>query len=294
MFRFFLKEDWEIYWHQQQKFLTSKTSDFFTLRMLSAQGSEHTINAVFSHSPNAPESHTLCITLQPVEKVSLPLIDFKNQELNLENQSENLLNAQKYSRELFSRNLHDRISPNIAALILNLGILKRDLAPSPSNETYINRIDDTRALVEDTANSIREICANLDSPLDAKELQNLIQKYVLTFQIRTGLKINFHCINDGPLLEPTVALLLFRIIQEALTNTAKHAQAKNLKIELTLFKSKPKFLSIVDDGVGFDSTQIPSSLGRGLLNMKENTELMLGRFRLESTMGLGTRICIEF
>ena len=293
MFRYFLKEDWEIYWNQQQKHFATKTSNFFSLRMLTAQGSEHRVNAVFSNSMSAPEFNTLCMTLQPVKEGSEPKINFKNPVTDLENQSERSLIAQKHSRDLFSRNLHDRISPNMAALLLNLEILKRDLAPTPLNETYKNRIDDTRALLEDTANSIREICANLDSPLDAKELQNLIRKYVLSFSTRTGLEINFHCEDLEAFLEPKVALLLFRIIQEALTNTAKHACAKKLKIELTLL-SEPKLMTIIDDGLGFDSTQMSGSLGRGLLNMKENAELIEGRFSLESSTGSGTRICIEF
>jgi len=293
MFKFFLKEYWEIYWNQQQKFFTSKVSDFYTLRMLTARGNEHSVNAVFSNSLVEPESNTLSMTLQQVEEVIYPNLDSNESTANIENQAEHSLGAQKYSRDLFARNLHDRISPNMAALILNMEILQRDLVPNPLNDTYKTRIDDTRALVEDTANSIREICANLDSPLDAKELQNLIQKYCLSFSTRTGIEVTFHCTGDGPFLEPKVALFLFRIIQEALTNSAKHASAITLKIELTLFTAT-KLLTIFDDGLGFDPTQISKSQGQGLLNMKENAKLINGRFSLESSIGSGTRICIEF
>jgi signal transduction histidine kinase len=96
-------------------------------------------------------------------------------------------------------------------------------------------------------------------------------------------------------LAPSLELALFRIVQEALTNCAKHASAKVVLVRLQL-DSCPKLLSVLDDGAGFElepQDGVLHSRGQGLRNMKETAEFVGGRFGLESVPGRGTRVFVE-
>lgn len=96
-------------------------------------------------------------------------------------------------------------------------------------------------------------------------------------------------------LAPDLELALFRVVQEALTNAAKHAHARSITVQLQL-QDRPLRICIADDGVGFDVEQVMRerrTAGLGLINMRETTEFAGGRFSLESAPGQGTRICVE-
>jgi len=96
-------------------------------------------------------------------------------------------------------------------------------------------------------------------------------------------------------LAADLELALFRIVQEALTNAAKHAHARRITVQMQL-QARPLQVCVTDDGVGFDVEQAlreRRTAGLGLINMRETAEFAGGRFSLESAPGQGTRICVE-
>lgn len=210
-----------------------------------------------------------------------------------------LVLAQEAARRRFSRELHERTSPNLAALRINLEIITSALGSTTLTQAYADRIEDTRALIEDTTISVREICAELHPPLlDTGGLISVVQSYALQFAKRTGLRVNVEC-NSGVVgLTHELELTMFRIVQEALTNCAKHARASQVLVTLEFYATRVA-VSITDDGVGFDPT-ISSALeaddqtGHGLLNMRESTAFLAGRFTLNTAPGAGTRVGAEF
>ncbi|MCB4361957.1 PAS domain S-box protein [Quatrionicoccus australiensis] len=217
------------------------------------------------------------------------------QAAKLEAMSRHLVATQEEIRRRLSADLHDRTSPNLAAISINLGILANELAARGSSEITA-RIEDTRALIEDTAASIREVSSELRPPLlDYAGLLPAMESHLDDFTRRTGIEATISCENRELQPSPEHELVLFRIFQEALTNCAKHARATSAEIRLSS-QTNSISMSISDNGIGFDS-QHPSlaapGSGLGLINMREATEFVGGTFVINSSLGKGTRIHVQ-
>lgn len=208
--------------------------------------------------------------------------------------SRRLVNMQEEERRRLSASLHDRTSPNLAAIGLNLSVLTMPGSPELSPQ-LIERLEDIRALVDDTTASIREISTDLRPPLlDYAGLQPTLESYLHQFSKRTGTKARFTS-DPFPRPAPDLETLLFRIAQEALTNIAKHAEATAVDVALRNEKERI-VLTIRDDGNGFEPETLGrngKSVGLGMLNMREMTEFAGGSFAIESTQGKGTLIRVE-
>ncbi|MDP4030409.1 MAG: PAS domain S-box protein, partial [Gallionella sp.] len=211
-----------------------------------------------------------------------------------EEASRHLVAVQENARRRLSGELHDRTSPNLAAIDINLEIIATEL-PQEHSTDLAERLADTRALIVDTAASIREICSDLRPPLlDYAGLSAALEGYAQQFARRTGIAVQFDCADFNVRLAPDLESLLFRIFQEALTNCAKHARATQVEATLN-HGSRPIALTIADNGVGFDPEQLGKGghIGLGLLNMREMAEVAGGRFTIASDAGKGTRIAVE-
>lgn len=216
--------------------------------------------------------------------------------LHIEELSRRMVQSQEEIRRRFSRELHDRTSPNLAALRINLDIITKATPAERSTAEFAGRVEDTQALIEDTTISVREICAELHPPvIDCGGLLGVVRSYAQQFARRTGLQVTVECPHGEVRLAHDLELALFRIVQEALTNSAKHAQARTVTVLLQL-DTRPLVVIVTDDGVGFDVEQAMRSrhtAGLGLINMRETAEFAGGRFTLQSAPGHGTRICVE-
>ncbi len=207
--------------------------------------------------------------------------------------SRRLVAVQEDERRRLSAELHDRTSPNLAAIKLNLGMIASEL-PRDVLDSVESRLDDTRALLQDANASVREICADLRPPiLDYAGLLPALRGYVREFSRRTGIAVRVADGGGAIRLAHEVESLLFRIVQEALTNCAKHARADVIDVEL-----KHDLLRVVmtiqDNGVGFDVQALEGGApGLGLLTMRERAEFAGGRFSIESHPGQGTQIRVE-
>ncbi len=214
----------------------------------------------------------------------------------VEELSRGLVQAQEETRRRFASELHDRTSPNLAALRINLAMIAAVSPEGRTTSTFANRIEDTRALIDDTNASIREICAELHpAALEIGGLLVAVQSYAQQLAARTGLRVFVECPLGDKRLGASLELALFRIVQEAMTNCAKHAQAKTLTVEL-LFVASPVRVVVSDDGVGFDAVRVlavASRVGLGLLNMRETAEFVGGRLRIESAPGRGTQVVVD-
>ena len=228
--------------------------------------------------------------------VSRDITKRKLTETRIEELSRRLVQTQEENRRRFSRELHDRTSPNLAALRINLDIIAQTSPESFTTQAFSDRVEDTRALIDDTTISIRQICAELHPPaLDRGGLLGVVQSYAQQFAKRTGLQVQISCPHGDLRLAADLELGMFRIVQEAMTNCAKHAKAQKIEVRLE-FDSHPMRLVISDDGCGFDVHRLEGAThraGQGLLNMKETAEFAGGSFRVESEPGCGTRVYVE-
>lgn len=205
-----------------------------------------------------------------------------------------LIDSLEKVRRRISSELHDRTSPNLAAINLNLNIITQELPPA-----YLlnisERIEDTCALIADTESSIREICTDMRPPLlDYAGLAEAIRSYAEQFMQRTGIKVEFDCLDHNERYAPDLESLLFRIFQEALTNCLKYADATQITVMLSN-GGHPITLTITDNGNGFDPMRLGQNghIGLGLLNMREMAEMSNGRFFITSALGQGTRIKVK-
>ncbi len=218
------------------------------------------------------------------------------QVLRIEQLSRHLVGAQEQTRKRFASELHDRTSPNLAALRLNLDFIAASSPERRLSHGFLDRVMDTRALIEDTTASIREICADLHpSSLDAGGLLGAVRSHAAQFERRTGIRVTLQCAHGECRLAPALELALFRIVQEAMTNSAKHARARRLTVTLSLL-ADPLWISVLDDGVGMSAQSLgDASAGRGLglRTMRETAEFIGGRLSVHAAPGGGTRVDIE-
>lgn len=247
-----------------------------------------------------------CIAYQfKIGQFVVMLVDVTDRMKNEQNQRQlaeqiklaaaHLVTSQEQVRRRLSSELHDRTSPNLAAINVNLNIIATEL-PQEHSTDVAERIEDTLALIADTAASISEICANMRPPLlDYAGLAAAMRSYSQQFALRTGIAVQFDCINPNARYTAELESLLFRIFQEALTNCLKHAQATSVIVTLSN-GNHPIALTITDNGVGFNPALLGKNghAGSGLLSMREMAEVINGKFFVESAPGKGTRIVVEF
>jgi two-component system sensor histidine kinase UhpB len=203
--------------------------------------------------------------------------------------------VQEAERRLLTRELHDRVGQNLGVLGINLNLLQSLVQEGDNNQIQI-RLADSVAVVEQTVALIRDLMAELRPPeLDDYGLLEALRSYGAKFSHRTNIAVDVAGEDLTPRLEPSVEISLFRIVQEALTNVAKHAQATRVRVTKNVDEGKVR-LTIADNGAGFDRTRQENAKGRqgwGLITMTERAVAAGGHCRIESRPGEGTRVIVE-
>ncbi len=201
-----------------------------------------------------------------------------------------LEDAEEAVRRRLARELHDRVGQNLTALSLDLGIIHSQLSAESSGE-IVFRLEDSLRLLEDTARQIRDVMAELRPPvLDDYGLPAALQWYGEQFAKRTGVRFVIQGAGSTPRLPPRLEMALFRITQEALTNVARHARARQVTVRLIEEVAQTIQLIIADDGTGFDHSG--TRPGWGLIHMRERAEAVGGYFEVKSPPGEETRIMV--
>jgi len=207
--------------------------------------------------------------------------------------SRRLREVEESERRAISRELHDRIGQGLTTLGLMVGALDARL-PREARSAVQTLLKDMQALIQYAVAHVRDVMAELRPPvLDDYGLLAALRHHVTEFSRRTGVAVNVSGVEPYPRLLPVVETAMFRIIQEALNNTAKHAHAKNVEISLNPASGRV-VLDIADDGVGFDSSD-PLYGGEhwGMTIMRERAEAVGVTLRRESAPGAGTRVVLE-
>jgi len=218
--------------------------------------------------------------------------------------SQRLVLVQENTRKRLSGELHDRTSPNLAAIKINLNMIASTIHymdqknDSQDTRILVNCFEHIEALIEDTAGSVREICSDLRPPvLDYGGLIPALENYVEQFQRRTNLQVGFTCLSSSSIRLPSVLeSALFRISQEALTNCAKHSRANFVQIALDM-NNQAVVLSVCDNGIGFApraQEDVFATYGLGIITMEEMVEFLDGKLELVSAPGAGTQITVRF
>ncbi len=209
--------------------------------------------------------------------------------------SAQLAEVEDLERQRLARELHDQVGQNLTALGINLNIIKMQM-PENMNESVLYHLEDSLSLVEQTAERIRDVMADLRPPvLDDYGLVAALRWYGEKIARRIEIPITVKGEEPSPRLDSHIENALFRIVQEALTNVTKHAQASYVKISMAE-ESDILRLTLVDDGIGFDpqgAIQPDNGQGWGLLSITERAEGVGGQCKIISSPNQGTQVIVE-
>jgi signal transduction histidine kinase len=201
--------------------------------------------------------------------------------------------AQEAERRRVADELHDLIGQNLTALGIDLQALKHRLQ-SGGDLIAGPRLDAMASLVETTIDAIRGVMTDLrPAALEEFGLVPALRWHASLFSERTGIKVTTRATGPAVRLSRDAELAVFRIVQETLTNVAKHSGAANVKIAIDYGDGVS--LTVQDDGRGFTEAAGARSAklgGFGLTTMRERAEAYGGRLRVESS-GRGTRVVVE-
>ena len=202
--------------------------------------------------------------------------------------SARLRHAQEEERRTISRELHDDVGQKLTAMRMELGTLER-LRGGDRGE-FDARLAELKGLAEQTLHVIRDIAAGLrPAVLDDLGLPAAIQKQVREFSKRTGVPVTTSIDAGLQELRDPHRTYIYRIIQEALTNCARHSKAEKIAMTLTGRDDRIE-LTIVDDGVGFDQARVSHASGLGLIGMEERVRELGGAAVVRSSPGHGTSV----
>jgi len=200
--------------------------------------------------------------------------------------AERMLKVQEDERQHLSRELHDDIGQMLTAAKLQLQWLQRRMPDEL--QSHCNTL---RSTLDDTLGNVRDVSALLNPrQLASLGLEASLRAHLVRTLASSAVHWSLACNQRLGGIDEAVAMAVFRITQEAVTNMLRHAQASNLIIQL---QRTPEglALSIHDDGRGFVPARHPAEAGqRGLAGMQERVTALQGRLDITSQRGLGTRI----
>ena len=202
--------------------------------------------------------------------------------------SRHLVEVRETERSEIARDLHDDLGSLLTALKMDLALLPDAdaTARSASIESMTALVDQAMELGARITNRLRP------GVLDQLGLVAAIEWVGRDAQGRAGFSLELDLPDDEPTLSRTVRTALFRILQEALTNVMRHADAGHVRIRLRL-DEEHVHLDVTDDGVGMDLSDSPNGGGFGLLGIRERAQALGGSLEFESAPGEGTTLRVS-
>lgn len=214
--------------------------------------------------------------------------DAQDAEQRMRHLSQQLVAAQEEERRKISRELHDHVGQMLTALRMELGRIER--LRMPSNLPVSEAVGESRRLVDAMVRTVRDLALGLrPSMLDDLGLQSALEWHVRDFTRRFGLAVDLQidAVLDG--LPDQYRTCIYRVVQEALTNCARHSGAGRVDIALRQ-QGGQLVISIADDGVGIDPAARPRGLG--LKGIEERVRELEGTVTLGRPAGGGLRLVI--
>ncbi len=206
-----------------------------------------------------------------------------------------LVGAHEEERRRIARELHDKMGQSLTMLIWGLNSLKDNSPDQPATQT---RLEGLLEVTVELAQEVHHLAWELrPAALDDIGLQPALANYLAQWSERTKISVDFHSANLAPQrLAPEIETTLFRIVQEALTNVMKHAQARCVSV---IVESGANDIRVIveDDGKGFEMERSlggPNQEGRlGLVGMQERVAMIAGTLNIESSPGQGTTVFLR-
>jgi PAS domain S-box-containing protein len=206
-----------------------------------------------------------------------------------------LVTVQEEERRRIAHELHDQMGQDLTALLLGLKALADAVTPTAPADYHLAQV---QALAARLGQNVRALAVQLrPAALDGLGLTVALTTYVEAWSVQAQVVADIHTTGlDGPKLPLAVETTLYRLVQEALTNVLKHAQASNVSVIIER-KQSAVHLIVEDDGVGFDVAKTQESAAQdrrlGLIGMHERVAQLGGTITIESTPTGGTTLFVD-
>jgi PAS domain S-box-containing protein len=216
--------------------------------------------------------------------------ELKTSHGRLRNLAGRLRQVREEERTSIARQIHDEMGQVLTALRLDVAWLEARL---PQNPSLLDKCQTMAKLIEATIGRVRTLATELrPAVLDNLGLPAAIEWEAQEFARRTGIRCELHLAADLARLDPDRATDLFRILQEALTNVARHAMAHRVQVELQLEQGEV-VLHVDDDGRGITPGEAEDQRSLGLLGMRERALLWDGSVDVHAGIDGGTRVAVR-
>jgi signal transduction histidine kinase len=208
---------------------------------------------------------------------------------DLQRLSARIIRVQEEERRTIARELHDEVGQVLTAIKVEVASAQRAIETAGGNPQLLQN---TRTITDGALQTVRDLSRLLHpAVLDDLGLPAALDWHLREFGRRHGLAVRIVAVAMEDRLPPAIEIAVYRIVQEALNNVARHAKATSCVVELRRW---PEVLvvSVEDDGVGFDSGKA-AHRGLGLIGIRERVAELDGKLRIDSAPGRGTRLVID-
>jgi len=241
----------------------------------------------FSLSPlRLGNTRAICLIASDLSETKRAEQELRASSEQLRNLAARLVSVREEEQARISREVHDELGQALTAVKMDLAWLAGRLPRT--NSQMLERIRATRQLAARTIQSVRRISTELRPDVLDLGLAAAVEWEVQEFQARSGIHCTVRLLTKE-VFAPDVSTTLFRILQETLTNVARHAKAT--RVEVVLQKQRDRMvLRIRDNGRGFDPKNPALSKSLGLLGMRERAAILSGAVSISSAPGTGTTV----
>jgi len=234
-------------------------------------------------------------TSRMAETLQSLFLQLEERNRELQALSERAINAQEEERRAIAQSLHDDTGQALSMLIIHLDRIDEHI--QPKQKRLKKQVADARALAADSLTELRRILSGLRPViLDDLGLVPSIRWFTRSSLEKLGITVTVNAPNIPLELSPAITTTLFRIVQEAVSNIIRHADARSVKIVLQL-NGGFVHMRVEDDGRGFDpqhtSRDAVELQQLGLLGIRERTELLGGEILIDSAPEKGTRLQVS-
>lgn len=246
----------------------------------------------YCHSTGHPVLNDAGVVTEIIGTI-MDITERRNAERERTRLSRRLMTAQEEERRRISREMHDQFGQQLSALSLKIAALKQDCVDQPKLRDQIESLESIATQLDA---DVESLVWNLrPTALDDLGLQVALSNFVANWARHFDIAANLHTGGmDKERLSGEIETVLYRALQEALTNVAKHAAARNVDI---LLERRPDHVSLIveDDGRGFEGEKAfaVGEKGLGLIGMRERVMLVGGTLEIESHPGEGATVAVR-
>jgi two-component system sensor histidine kinase NreB len=255
----------------------------FEMRVRTKDGDEFPVAASSTRLPDDAKASMVLIMRDMTEQHQT------ERERNRQKLTNYVIHAQEEERKRISRELHDGVGQALYSILVGLNVVGQQ----ELNEQTKNLLTNVQELTARALEEVKRMAVELrPTALDDLGLLPAIRSYIKRYEQTFGIEVTLQVKGSQRRYPASVETALYRILQEAMTNTAKYADAETIHITF-MDDGEQLTLTVSDDGKGFDIQHLEAQgTGLGLFGMKERAHLLDGTVEIHAAIGAGTRILV--